>query len=475
MRVAALTLVVMAVAAGAAQAADPVLVAAGDVACDPASPSYMGGNGTLDPAPGKCHQKYTSDLIAPLSPARVLALGDLQYEDGDIDKFTASYDPSWGRVKAITRPVPGNHEYGSGTNTPGNTRVDPEATGYFTYFAPQLSPLGADATDPQRGWYSYDVQAGSTSWHIVAVNSECAAGLADEVAWEGGCAAGSEQERWLRADLASNTADCTLAYWHHPLFSAAGGSSEMAPVWNALYDDYADVVLAGHRHTYERFAAQDSAGTARPGRGLRSWVVGTGGKEPHTFTLGSLPNAEKRDNTTHGVLKLTLHGPGTGHPYGWYEWQFINDGMSGSTFSDTGSGDCVGPPRPAPVPLRAVADRVAPRLSRPRLSRKRFRVGRGATARSAAVPRGTVIGYTLSEPATTSLRIDRRRRVRGRTRYRRAGTLKRKGKAGRRRVKFSGRIGRKRLAPGVYRVVLTARDTAGNLGKPRKLLFRIVR
>lgn len=247
MRPVALALLVTVAAAAPVQAADPVLVAAGDVACDPASPSYNGGNGTTDPAPGKCHQKYTSDLIAPLSPTRVLALGDLQYEDGRLTKFMASYDPSWGRVKAITRPVPGNHEYGAGTSANGNVRVDPEASGYFSYFAAQLSPFGADATDPERGWYSYDVQAGSTSWHIVAINSECAAGLADEVGWEGGCAAGSDQERWLRADLASNNSDCTLAYWHHPLFSAAGGSSEMAPVWDALYDDYADVVLAGHR------------------------------------------------------------------------------------------------------------------------------------------------------------------------------------------------------------------------------------
>lgn len=230
----------------------------------------------------------------------------------------------------------------------------------------------------------------------------------------------------------------------------------------------------------ERFAAQDAAGTGRPGRGIRSWVVGTGGKEPHTFTLGSLPNTETRDNTMHGVLKLTLHGAVPGRPYGWYEWRFVNDGVSGSTFTDSGSADCVGPPRPAAIPLpQAVADRVAPKLSKLRLSRKRFRVGRGATARSAAVRRGTVIGYTLSEPASATLRIERRKLVRkgGKRvrRYRKAGTLKRKGQAGRRRVKFSGRIGKRALKPGLYRLTITVKDSAGNAGRPRRLFFRVVR
>ena len=137
------------------------------------------------------------------------------------------------------------------------------------------------------------------------------------------------------------------------------------------------------------------------------------------------------------------------------------------------------PPPPAKPATAAVRDTLAPRLTRPRLSRKRFRVGLAATPRVAAARRGTVIGYTLSEAATTRFRIERRRIVRrgGRRvkRYRRAGTLRRTGKAGRRRVRFSGRIGRKRLRPGIYRLTITVRDTAGNAGRPRRLLFRIVK
>ncbi len=322
---------------------------------------------------------------------------------------------------------------------------------------------------------------GSTKWHIVALNSECAAGLRVQVGWDGDCDAGSEQERWLRADLAADRSDCTLAYWHHPRFSSGGQPSTpiMAPIWNALYADYADVVLAGHAHNYERLGQAGPTGEREPGRGIRSWVVGTGGKDALFMQPQPLPATDVRNNTAHGVLELTLHGPAPAHPRGWYEWQFVHDGQSGSTFTDSGSGDCVVPPPPAKPATAAVRDTLAPRLTRPRLSRKRFRVSRAATPRVAAARRGTVIGYTLSEAATTRLRIERRRIVRrgGRRvkRYRRAGTLRRTGKAGRRRVRFSGRIGRKRLRPGVYRLTITVRDTAGNAGRPRKLLFRIVK
>jgi hypothetical protein len=159
--------------------ADPVIAAAGDIACDPGSSSFNGGAGTAD----ACRQMATSDLLVGRGLAAVLPLGDIQYEDGPLSKFGQSYDPSWGRVKSITRPAVGNHEYGVS-----------EAAGYFDYF-------GAAAGERGKGWYSYDVGA----WHLVALNSNC-----DEV---GGCDEGSPQEQWLRQDLAAHPA-CTLAYWH---------------------------------------------------------------------------------------------------------------------------------------------------------------------------------------------------------------------------------------------------------------------
>ena len=327
-------------AASPASAADPIVVAAGDVACDPGDVNYHNGLG----ANGNCHQKYTSDLFAGLAPNNVLAVGDLQYENGALAKFQQSYDPSWGRAMAITRPVPGNHEYGS-----GNSDFDANASGYFTYFAPVLALHGPTATDPKKGYYSFNVSVGSFHWHLVAINSECAAGLRGQVGWEGGCDVGSAEERWLRADLAADGSDCTIAYWHHPLFSSGVNTkaTQMAPIWDALYDDYADIVLNGHDHDYERFAPQNADGAAAPGRGIREWVVGTGGRSLLTLPKNP-PNSQVRNNTAYGVLKLTLHGPSASHPRGWYQWAFVKEAGSASTFSDSGSGDCVGPPSSAP-------------------------------------------------------------------------------------------------------------------------------
>ena len=458
-----------------AYAADPVLVAAGDIACNPdsgSSPPYNDGAGTVGP-PGECHQGHTAALIDPIDPAFVLPLGDIQYEDGSLSRFQISYENSWGApsIKSRTKPVPGNHEYGagnSGSNPPDWIDVDPTAAGFYTYFADQLAAEGPDAGDPQKGWYSFDVPVGGTKWHVVALNSECAAGLRASVGWEGECDPGSEQEQWLRADLAADRSDCTLAYWHHPRLSSGGqpSSAIMAPIWNALHADYADIVLAGHSHNYERLAQAGVTGAREPGRGIRSWVVGTGGKNLRPMQSSPLPATDLRSNTTHGILKLTLHGPSAAHPRGWYEWEFVDDGQSGPTpLSDSGSGDCVGPPRPpaaaAAKPAAPVLrDTLAPVLSRPRVSRKRFRVGRG-----------TVFGFTLSEAATATLRIDRKRRAR----YRRAGSFKRKLRKGRARVRFSGRLRGRRLKPGVYRLTITLKDGSGNASRPRRLFFRILK
>ena len=198
--------------------------------------------------------------------------------------------------------MPGNHEY--------LTRA---ANGYFSYF-------GAAAGDPATGYYSFDVGA----WHVVALNSNCSA--------VGGCASGSPQERWLRADLAAHPAACTLAYWHHPRFSSGEHGNEPAydAFWRDLYAAGADVVLNGHDHDYERFAPQDPSGGSDLARGVREFVVGTGGKNHYRF-LTLQPNSQVRDATTFGVLELTLHRTS-------YDWRFLPE--PGKTFTDSGSAVC---------------------------------------------------------------------------------------------------------------------------------------
>jgi len=243
----------------------------------------------------------TAKLLVQI-PGTVMAVGDLAYPDGSKENFTC-YDKTWGRVKSRTRPAPGNHEFHAAGATP-----------YFDYF-------GAAAGDPKTGYYSYELG----TWHIIVLNSEC-----QDV---GGCEAGSPQEKWLRGDLAAHPAACTLAYWHKPLFSsgsAHGNDLTVKPLFQALYEANADVVVTGHDHDYERFAPQTPDGATDPARGIREFVVGTGGKNHRPFGSPK-PNSELRDATAFGVLKLTLK-PNA------YDWQFIPE--EGKSFTDSGSGAC---------------------------------------------------------------------------------------------------------------------------------------
>jgi hypothetical protein len=255
-----------------------------------------------DIADCKAGAEITASLVDGLT-GTVAILGDSVYENGTPGEFARCYDPTWGRHKARTRPAVGNHEYG----TPG-------AAGYWAYF-------GAAAGEAGKGWYSYDLGA----WHVVALNSNCT--------HVGGCQAGSEQERWLRADLAADGAECTLAYMHHPRFSsgnAHGGSPAVDPLWRALEEDRAELVLAGHDHNYERFAPQTTSGALDVERGVRQFVVGTGGAPLRSLGPPE-PNSEARDNTTWGVLHLRLRD-------GRYDWRFV--GRPGSSFDDSGTGTC---------------------------------------------------------------------------------------------------------------------------------------
>ncbi len=249
--------------------ASATLVAAGDIA----SCSSSG-------------DEATAALVARI-PGTVAVLGDAVYERGTAEEFARCY--SWRRFRGRTRAALGNHEYATAGAAP--------ARAYF-----QLPP---------RGYYSYDLGA----WHVVVLNSNCRPA--------GGCAAGSPQEQWLRAELARSAARCTVAYWHHARYTSGinGPDETMAPLWRALADARADLVLAGHDHHYERF---------RPIGGIRSFVVGTGGAS-HRPVLRRLPASEVLNWRTYGVLRLTLHADG-------YDWRFVP--FAGESFTDAGSGSC---------------------------------------------------------------------------------------------------------------------------------------
>ena len=256
-----------------------VLLAAGDIAT-----CASGGD------------EATARLLDGLA-GTILALGDNAYESGSASEFRDCYAPSWGRHRARTRPVPGNHEYRSTGAAP-----------YYAYFGANAGPAG-------RGYYSFNVGG----WHVVALNSNVGVGSS------------SAQVAWLKADLAAHPARCTLAYWHHPRFSSGehGNHSSMQTLWQVLYDARVDVVLGGHDHDYERFARQTPAGAYDGTRGIRQFVVGTGGRAKYAFSTPK-PNSMYRYNSSSGVLRLELTSTS-------YRWSFIT---TGNTVKDPGSTTC---------------------------------------------------------------------------------------------------------------------------------------
>lgn len=267
-----------------------VVAAAGDVACPP-------GMLRTDFA---CRDADTAALLEGADV--VLMLGDGQYPDGALERYQAAYHRTWGRYLRITHPVPGNHEYQT-----------PRARDYFAYF-------GARAGDPERGYYAFRLG----QWLLLALNSNC---------WAvGGCGGGSPQYRWLREVLVTNSASCILAFWHHPLFTTGryAGFPEVRPFWELLYAAGAEMVLSGHDHNYQRYAPLDSQGRT-DSRGIRQFVVGTGGRSLYRLRPDPLGAREAATDRSFGVLRLELWRNG-------YSWQFLAVGEA--RFSDHGSGAC---------------------------------------------------------------------------------------------------------------------------------------
>jgi hypothetical protein len=279
--------------AGAAQPPAPrqvtvTIVAAGDIACDPAH-----NVGT----PQDCDQAATANLIGQLRPTAVLTLGDNQYENGTLAGFNTVFGPSWGAYRSIMFPAIGNHEY-----------LTAHAAGYFGYFH-------------VPAYYSFNLG----NWHLISLDSECS--------YVGGCQAGSAQERWLQADLAAHPTLCTLVYWHEPRWSSGEhkDATQMTAIWADLVAAHVDVVLSGHNHDYERFVPLNAAGQPDPA-GVTEFVVGTGGKNHYGFVEAPLSGEVVRNDTSFGVIQMSLR-PTT------FSWRFLP--APGYTFTDSGSANCV--------------------------------------------------------------------------------------------------------------------------------------
>jgi acid phosphatase type 7 len=375
----------------------PVLAAVGDVACQPGeepSTEKKGENCSGDTAQNLLEsQAATAKQIEHMQPDLVAILGDLQYQVGNYSDFEGSFDLTYGAFKFLHRPAPGNHEF---YNEHGAIGV--AGYGYFSYYngfkhnpdgtmmtttvtnslngtspVPQPVPLrngqaghfeevngGLNGDGVGEGWYSYNLG----SWHLISLNIECETqpgGCSNTGAWFA-----SELE-WLKKDLEENHSACTIAYWHQPTFSATNGITEEGitakAFWQLLYQYGADLVLNGHDHLYAHYRPLDPNGNFDPKKGIREFIVGTGGEtlDPvvtTTTTSGSGEtnmedptgnvnfNAENLEAGSTGqfwgVMKLTLNPNG-------YEWDYksaLKDPAQPTgqpTFHDAGVGSCHGP------------------------------------------------------------------------------------------------------------------------------------
>lgn len=337
----------------------------GDVACEPDTPDNAATPSALkcgSPTLGGLPAEYaTAQQADAMHPDLVALLGDEQYEVGKLSDFENSFEQAWGGLKMLERPAPGNHEFYSYTKH-GDNEPAQNGTGYFGYFnghdqngIPNAQGQAGDDTSTTQGWYSYDVG----DWHVISLNIEC-----NSAAFGNDCSTTdngllAQETRWLAANLSADHADCTVAYWHQPTFSATTtgdtasqpgvGSQEGAAAdawWQLLYGAHATLVLNGHEHVYARFRPTDPAGNYDPHHGITQFTVGTGGEDLDTLaTTGtgsfSNPNVVTGTDQAFGVMKLQL---GKDH-YSWtYQPTLAGPGFDASAlnYSDSGTARCNG-------------------------------------------------------------------------------------------------------------------------------------
>ena len=220
---------------------------------------------------GRPEVAETARLVAGLE-GDVLLAGDIAYMQGTAANFRDCFNPFWGQFRSRWHPTPGNHEYESAGAAP-----------YFAYFGDAAGPAGL-------GYYSF--MAGE--WLVLMLNSNVAA------------TRGSAQWEFVRGELERQRTPCTLAVWHHPLFTSGpnGPNPAMRDMWALLETARAEVILNGHDHLYERFGRQMSDGRPDPANGIRQFTVGTGGAELYNFVRAAA-NSEERI-LKFGVVRFTL-------------------------------------------------------------------------------------------------------------------------------------------------------------------------
>ncbi|GGK07562.1 hypothetical protein GCM10010123_41920 [Pilimelia anulata] len=246
-----------------------------------------------------CNQ--TAPLVSKMNPAALLLAGDIAYGSGTASEYQKNYDPHYGKFKAISYPALGNHDYSTASGGPT-----------YDYF-------GKNAGTKGQGWYAVDIG----DWRFYGLNSNT------------GMSASSAQVTWLKKDLAANTKPCVGAFWHHPRFSGSdhGDQKGTEPMYKALYDAKADLVIVGHDHNYQRFAPADPTGKRDDANGIVQLLIGTGGRGYYSLNSKTAGPRLVANDKTLGVGQLTLTGAD-------YRADFVP--VAGRTFTDTVSGKCHG-------------------------------------------------------------------------------------------------------------------------------------
>jgi hypothetical protein len=343
------------------------LVAVGDIACEPADNDNAGNPAAVkcgSPSLGGVDAEYaTAQQAYSYHPDAVALLGDEQYQVGKLSDFEGSFEQSWGGLKFLEHPAPGNHEYYNYTKK-GDNEAAQNGNGYFAYFnghdqtgLPNAQGQAGDDTADNQGWYSYDLG----NWHVISLNVECnsAAFNNDCSTTDGGLLA--QETQWLADDLKNNHSPCTIAYWHQPAFSSTTASTATVAAsapgaggqeggvsdawWQLLYDHHATLVLNGHEHVYARMRPMDPAGNYDPTHGIPEIIIGTGGESLDTLagTEGNYanPNVVTAFDQGYGVMNLTLKPSGYSFTYK-PTLAGAGFGPSALDYSDSGSGGCQG-------------------------------------------------------------------------------------------------------------------------------------
>ena len=373
----------------------PVLAVVGDVACQPGEaelPGEKAGENCIGDTVQNLYasQAATANQIENMKPDLIALVGDEQYQVGQYSDFENSYESTYGAFKFITRPSPGNHEFytehgavgvagygyfsyfngvqhnADGTIMTATIANNPDTGGTFTQPVPYSDGQaghfektgGLGNTVPAGGpvgvgdgWYSYNLGA----WHIISLNIECET-------QPGGCTGSwfAAELAWLKNDLAANHSACTAAYWHQPTFSPTNGIAvpegpTALAFWQLLYQYGADLVLNGHDHLYARYRPLDPSGNYDPKKGIREFIVGTGGETLDTVVTTNTTTADPSGNPNFnaenleaasgefwGVMGLTLNQNG-------YAWDFESalkdpaQTTGPASYSDKGVGTCHGP------------------------------------------------------------------------------------------------------------------------------------